>query len=147
MSGVGSAPRRRRAIIYAAAAAAVVVLLVVGLLVYSSAKHSKAADDKAGRLRSAFSAAGLPVPDRNEIVRVLGEDGGPMCTDPTNYLHKAILQYSMSNGAAGPGIRPVISDKQVVQGEVLAITIYCPQRLPEFTSYLTHLKFADVIKE
>jgi hypothetical protein len=70
------------------------------------------------------------------VVRVLGDDGGAICDDPNSALKKAILYGQLTNGAAGPGIWPVIADNRVVQGELAVIKIYCPQELPEFTDAL-----------
>jgi hypothetical protein len=140
-------PRRRRRITYLVLGILFVVIAGSALFAFNSAKTGRAATDKANQLAAAFAEAGLPVPTTEQITRTLGDDGGALCEDPNNYLRKAMLQYSMSNGAAGPGIRPIISDRQVVQGEVLAISVYCPEKLPEFTTYVTNLKFDDVIKE
>lgn len=140
-------PHKRRRTTYWVLGILFVVIAGGALLTFRSAKATQNATAKANQLAEAFAAAGLPKPTTDQISRVLGEDGGAMCKNPNDYLKKAILQYGMSNGAAGPGIRPVITDKQVVQGEVLAISIYCPEKLPEFTTYVTGLKFDDVIKE
>jgi hypothetical protein len=140
-------PNKRRRTTYWVLGILFAVMAGGALLAFSSAKANRVAEDKAAQLTSAFAAAGLPQPTTEQITRVLGDDGGPMCQDPNNYLHQAVLQYGFNNGATGPGIRPVISDKLVVQGEVLAISIYCPEKLPEFTAYVAKLKFDDVIKE
>jgi hypothetical protein len=68
------------------------------------------------------------------VVRVLGDDGGAICDDPNSALKKAILYGQLTNGAAGPGIRPVIADNRVVQGELAVIKIYCPRSCPSSPS-------------
>jgi hypothetical protein len=141
-------PKRKRVITYVVLGVIFLGLLGVAIGVFRHAKASASADQKAGQLQAAFSDAGLPVPDKEQITRVLGSDGGGMCDDPTDALRKAQLQAQMSTGAGGPGARPIISDEQVVQGEVLAIGIYCPDKLAEFTTYINdNLKFDDVINQ
>lgn len=76
---------------------------------------------------------------------MLGDDGGAVCADPNSALKKAILYGQLTNGAAGPGIRPVIADHRVVKGELLIIGIYCPDELPEFTKTAEDLKLDDVV--
>ena len=75
---------------------------------------------------------------------MLGDDGGAICDDPNSALKKAILYGQLTNGAAGPGIRPVIADNRVVQGELAVIKVYCPQELPEFTEFTDALKLDNV---
>jgi hypothetical protein len=140
-------PHRRRVITYWVLGILFLAIIGGALFAFNTAKASRVAADKAEQLKTAFATAGLPVPTTEQITRTLGEDGGAVCADPNDYLGKAMLNYSMSNGATGPGIRPIISDKQVVQGEVLVLSIYCPEQLAEFTKYVTDLKFDDVIKE
>jgi hypothetical protein len=140
-------PKRKRAITYVVLGAIFIALLAIALGVFRSAKSSVTANQRADKLRAAFAAAGLPQPSRNQIVRVLGDDGGEMCDNPTNALRRANLQAQLSNGAGGPGQRPIIADLDVVQGEVLAIGVYCPEKLAEFTTYIKNdLQFDDVIK-
>ena len=79
---------------------------------------------------------------------MLGRDGGAMCQDPNGALSRAMLQAQLSNGAGGPGQRPVIADTDVVQGETLAISVYCPDKLAEFTRYVKNtLTFDDVVHD
>jgi hypothetical protein len=141
-------PKRKRVVTYIVLGVIFLGLLAVALGVFSHAKASANANQKADQVQAAFTAAGLPAPPKDQIVRVLGEDGGPMCEDPTNALHKATLQAQMTNGAGGPGQRPVITDTDVLQGELIALGIYCPDKLAEFTTYIKdNYKFDDVVKQ
>ncbi len=137
-------PKRKRYITYVVLGGIFLILLIIAVLVFGSAKDSVQANRKAKQLQDAFAQAGLAVPDQNQIVRVLGSDGGPICQDPANALNQANLNAQLSNGAGGPGARPTVVDKNVVQGEALAISIYCPEQLPAFTNYVKGLKFDDV---
>jgi hypothetical protein len=118
----------------------------VALAVFHSAKSNAAADQKADQLVSELNAAGLRQPSKDQIVRVLGDDGGATCADPNSALKRGILLGELTNGAAGPGIRPVIADKKVVKGQLLIIKVYCPDQLQKFQEFVDSLKFADVAK-
>ena len=84
------------------------------------------------------------VPSQEQIVGVLGDDGGALCKDPASALRKSILFSQLTNGAAGPGIRPVIADSKVFKGQLLVIQIYCPDQLPRFQQMVEKLKTAPV---
>ena len=58
--------------------------------------------------------------------------GVPSAPTRTSALSRATLLAQLTNGASGPGIRPVIADSRVVQGELLVIKVYCPDELEEF---------------
>jgi hypothetical protein len=79
-------------------------------------------------------------------VRVLGDDGGAVCADPSSALVRAGYFAQLGNGAAGPGQRPVIVADRLVQGEQMILQIYCPDQLDEFTQFTEDLKYADVLK-
>jgi Tfp pilus assembly protein FimT len=139
-----STPRDRR-IIYAIVAGALVVLLVISFIFYRSAQSNQQAQDKANQLIAALQKAGVrAVPSQDQIVSVLGDDGGALCKDPANALRKSILFDQLTNGAAGPGRRPVIVDSRVFRGQLAAIQIYCPDQLPRFQQAVEKLKTAGV---
>jgi len=124
------------------------VFIVIGLFTFSAANKSKKADEKADQLIAAFQKAGAHrVPSKDQIVRVLGDDGGAVCDDPGNSLRKATLYSMISNGAAGPGMRPVIADTHVVLGELAVIQVYCPDELADFKSYVDDLKYDDTVEQ
>ena len=75
---------------------------------------------------------------------MLGDDGGAICKDPASALRKALLFSQLTNGAGGPGIRPVIVDSRIFKGELLVIQIYCPDELPQFQQMVEKLKTAPV---
>ena len=80
-------------------------------------------------------------------MRVLGNDGGATCTDPNEALNRAILLSQLTNGAAGPGARPVIADSRVFKFQQLIIEIYCPDDLTDFQKYVSDLKTDDVASD
>ena len=102
------------------------------------------AEEKADELIAALEDAGARAPDRDQIVRVLGEDGGATCEDPNDALNRAILLSQLSNGASGPGARPVVTDSRVFQGQKLIIEIYCPDELDDFNEFVDDLETDDV---
>jgi hypothetical protein len=138
---------RTRWITYVVIGVIVVVLVVVGLAVFRSAKASAAAEDKADQLVSELEGAGLPTPSKDQIVHVLGDDGGAICENPNSALKRAILYGMLSNGSGGPGIRPIIADNKVLQGQLLVVKIYCPNELPDVVKFIDDLKTADVVKD
>ena len=50
----------------------------------------------------------------------------------------------MSNGADGPGQRPIISDRDIALADTLIIDTYCPNKLPDFKSKIDKFKFDDI---
>ena len=136
-------PRERSAIYYIAWG--VLGLMVLGsLLVFNAARETAQAQQKADELIAALEEAGARTPDRDQIVRVLGEDGGATCEDPNDALSRATLLSLLANGATGPGARPVIADSRAVQGQLLIIEVYCPDELEDFQEFVDDLKTDDV---
>jgi Tfp pilus assembly protein FimT len=133
-----------RRIIYIVVAVVVVILLIIGLIAFSSARSTQQAEQKADQFIAALQAEGARTPTRDQVVRVLGDDGGATCNNPNDALSRGILLSLLSNGAAGPGIRPVIADSRVVRGQLLIIKIYCPDELEDFQEFVDDLKTDDV---
>jgi hypothetical protein len=137
-------PKRERTWIYVTSCVMLALVVVAALIVFESARDTAQAGRKADELIAALQEAGAHTPDRDQIIRVLGEDGGATCEDPNEALSRATLLSQVSNGATGPGARPVISDERIFQGQLLIIEIYCPDELDEFTTFVEDLKTADV---
>ncbi|MFP3712775.1 hypothetical protein [Puerhibacterium sp. TATVAM-FAB25] len=146
---VGSAAAERpdpwRRVVYWVALGLLVLLAVVALLTFEAARSTTQAQEKADQLVAALEDAGATPPSREQIVRVLGDDGGAACQDPGNALRKATLFSQLTNGASGPGVRPVLADSRVVQGELLIVEIYCPEELEDFQETVAGLELADVV--
>jgi hypothetical protein len=139
-----SATPRVRYIIYGVVAAVVVILMVVGLFAWHRAKSDRDAEAKADQLIAALDVAGARTPSREQVVRVLGTDGGPVCADPNEFLNRAAMLGQLTNGAGGPGSRPVIADSRAAKGELLVISVYCPEQLPAFQDFVNSLRTEDV---
>lgn len=135
---------RERSWLYFTAMCLLVLLAVIALFSFGSARETARAQEKADELVSALEAAGARAPDTDQIVRVLGDDGGATCQDPNKALSRATLLSQLANGATGPGARPVIADSRVVKGQLLIIEIYCPDELEDFAAYVDDLKTDDV---
>ena len=139
-----STPKHRR-VTYIVITVALVLLLVICFVFYRGAQSNQQSEEKANQLIAALQKAGVrAVPSQEQIVGVLGDDGGALCQDPASALRKSILFSQLTNGAAGPGIRPVIADSKVFKGQLLAIQIYCPDELPRFQQMVEKLKTAPV---
>ena len=140
-------PKRERSWIYITALVVLGVLVVAGLIAFNSARETRNAEEKADELIAALEDAGASAPDRDQIVRVLGEDGGATCENPNDALNRAVLLSQLSNGATGPGGRPVVADSRVFQGQKLIIEIYCPDELDDFNEFVDGLETDDVAGE
>ncbi|HET6666312.1 MAG TPA: hypothetical protein VFG98_03415 [Intrasporangium sp.] len=134
-----------RRTIYIVAGVVVLVLLVVALFSYRSKEASEQADQKANQLIAALTAAGAPTPEKNMIVRVLGDDGGAICQDPNGALSRATVLGSLMNGAGGPGMRPIIADNRMVKADLLIIQVYCPDELPSFQEFVDSLDLDNLV--
>ncbi len=136
-------PQRTRRITFLVLAVIFTILMAVALGVFRSARDSASSRAKADQLATSFTKAGLPEPDRDQIIRTLGEDGGAVCAEPDAALKRAVLNGLLVNGAGGPGQRPVLADRKALQGEALIIQTYCPEELPAFTEYVANLDLSD----
>jgi hypothetical protein len=142
-----SQPRRERSWIYYTALILLVALVVAALIVFRGARESREASDKADQLIAALEDAGARTPDKDQVVRVLGDDGGATCENPNDSLSRAVLLSQLSNGATGPGARPVIADSRVFKGQLLIIDVYCPDELDDFRAFVEDLETGDVAGE
>ena len=138
-----SSTKRSRSVLYIVSMVLLVVFAVIGLLMFKSARDTQQALEKADQLIATIEAAGGTAPQREQIARVLGDDGGAVCANPNDALSRATFQAQLSNGATGPGSRPVIADAQIARGELAILQIYCPEELAEFQQYIDGLKTAD----
>jgi glutamate:GABA antiporter len=130
-----------------AIAALVVLLAVAGLVVYKHGKDNQLARARADEVIALFEVHHLVTPvSRNEVINVLGTNGGPACASPNGALTRALRNQQLSNGAATVGSRPIRDSKQVVLGEQLVIQVYCPEKLPGFRQYVNAKKYYPVIR-
>lgn len=137
---------RERTVLYVAVGVVIGVLLVLALVLYRAADATRDAEAKADELIQALDEAGATItPSKDQIVTVLGDDGGAVCANPNDALSRATLQAQLANGAAGPGARPVITDRKILRGQTLIIEIYCPDELEEFQEYVDDLTTDDVV--
>jgi hypothetical protein len=139
-------PDRTRRTTYLVLGVVFLLLVGVALVMFGSARSDARAEEKADEYLAALSANGLGTPSKEQVVQVLGDDGGALCADPASALNRAVLYGALTNGAGGPGARPVIADNKVLQGQLLAIKVYCPAELEKFTEVVDGLKYADVAR-
>ena len=138
---------RERSWIYITACVVLGLMVLGALIVFSAARETVRAEEKADELIAALEDAGARTPDRDQIVRVLGDDGGATCDDPSEALSRATLHSMLANGATGPGARPVIADSRVFKGQLLIIEIYCPDELDDFKEFVDDLKTDNVASD
>ncbi len=132
----------KRTVIYVVSAVLLIGLVVVGLAVHRQNKAGREADQKADQLIASLQQDGFTAPSKDQIVRVLGNDGGLVCADPGRALGRAILLDKLSNGSGGPGQRPVIADRRAVRGGLRIVQIYCPEKIDKVKSYVDDLKLS-----
>jgi len=136
--------RRGRSVTYIISVVVLVVLTVIGLITFRGARETERAGERADQLITEIEAEGGTAPSREQIMRVLGDDGGAVCANPNEALSRATFLGMLMNGASGPGARPVIADNQVVQGQLLIVEVYCPDELDEFQKFVDGLETADL---
>lgn len=120
--------------------------VVVGLIQYKAVRSTNQSLDKANQLTDELVAAGFTRPDPATLARALGEDGGIVCEDPASALKSALWKINMSNGATGPGQRPVIADRRALQAEALVLKVYCPDTLHRIQEELDDLRTERTVK-
>jgi Tfp pilus assembly protein FimT len=140
-------PHGERTLLYVVIAVVVGALMIIGLFAFNSARDTKQAEDKADEFIASLAATGSRTPDRDQVVRVLGTDGGAVCTNPNKPLSRAVLLAQLTNGTGGPGGRPVVVDSKALQGQVLIMKTYCPDQLSKFQDFADKLKTANVLGE
>ncbi len=139
--------KENHSVLYWAIGIGLLVLCVIGLITFNARKSTEQAQQKAAQLTQKFQAAGLAVPASQEtIIRQLGDDGGYVCHDPGSALGRGLLYSQLSNGASFVGQRPVIAPRNVLQGELLILQTYCPDKVPSFRDKFDELKTDDTVK-
>ncbi|MFG2867912.1 hypothetical protein [Streptomyces sp. NPDC048338] len=133
--------------IYVGAIVLLVGMVVVGLIQYSAVRRTNQTAKKADELNTKLVEAGFPAPDTDITERLLGTDGGVVCEDPGSTLNNALWKiHQLSNGATGPGMRPVIADSTAVEIERIVLQVYCPDKVDEFEDDLGDLKTDDTVR-
>ena len=131
-------------VVYWVAVGLLVVLTVVALLAFRTAREQATATRKAEELVATLDAAGVErLPSVERVARVLGDDGGSVCAEPGNSLRRSTLLAMLTNGASGPGTRPVIVESRLLEGQVAVMSVYCPEHLEDVRAYLDDLRTVD----
>ncbi|MER7578861.1 hypothetical protein [Kitasatospora sp. NPDC097691] len=133
--------------IYIGAIVVLVGLVIAALLTYTQQKATNEAHRKANQLNDALVAKGFASRNTGNIADTLGTDGGAACNDPVSALKRGLWLVQLSNGAGGPGIRPIIADKMVLEAGAEVIKVYCPEKLADYQHRIDDLKTSDVIND
>ncbi|MFE4228808.1 hypothetical protein ACFRJ8_13065 [Arthrobacter sp. NPDC056886] len=134
-----SSTKRSRSIVYIVSVILLVLFAVTALVMFRHARETQQSLAKADQLIAEIDAAGGTAPSREQIARVLGDDGGAVCANPNDALSRATFHSQLTNGATGPGSRPVIANGRVAKGELAIIKIYCPDKLADFQQFIDGL--------
>ncbi|MBM7502814.1 hypothetical protein ACFPER_04985 [Agromyces aurantiacus] len=138
-------PKRERSVIYIVTVVVLVVLAVIAVVMFLSARQEVKAQDKAEQFLASLEEQGIDTSlTAEQVARVLGDDGGGVCANPNDALSRAILFDRLSNGAAGPGQRPILAEDRLLEGELLIIQTYCPDELEDFQKFVDEL---NTVKE
>ncbi|MGW2015863.1 hypothetical protein [Streptomyces sp. NPDC001927] len=133
--------------IYIGSIVVLVVMMIIGLFTYKQQKATNEAHAKANQLNDALVAQGFQPRNTGNIANVLGTDGGPVCEDPNSALKRGLWLVQMANGAAGPGMRPVIADDRVLRAGLEVVEVYCPDKLDEYREKIEDLKTSDTVND
>jgi len=134
---------RERGVIYTVVIVVLIIVTVIALLMFRTDRQNQAADEKAAELIQAFESAGMVAPSSDQIARVLGDDGGATCANPNGALTRGLVLNELTNGAAGPGRRPIIVEDRVLKSQLLIIGVYCPDELPNYEEFVDRLETAN----
>lgn len=147
MRATDSTGTHQNRLVYWVAVGLLVVLAVIGLASYRGARETQVALEKADELIAVLADAGVdPLPSQEQVAGVLGDDGGSVCQDPGAALRQATFFSMLTNGASGPGTRPVITDDRLLRGQLAVMDVYCPDQAEEARAYLDDLETDDVVK-
>ncbi|HEY2535398.1 MAG TPA: APC family permease, partial [Solirubrobacteraceae bacterium] len=132
---------------YWLAAVAVFALLVIGLVKFTGEKKNQESVAKAQQLTQKLEQKGLTVPASQEtFIKAFGTDGGAVCENPASALGKATLFGQLTNGAGFVGVRPIIVDRRVLEGETAVLETYCPEKVGKYRETIQHLETEGTIK-
>ena len=132
--------RRGRSVLYIVVVVILIILAVVGLFTFRAGRQSAQAQDKATELVASLHAAGLRAPSTEQIVGLLGTDGGAVCANPSDALYRALVLDQLTTGTGGTGMRPIISERQVLTGTLAVMKVYCPKEVPDFQKFVDNLQ-------
>ncbi|MFF9013374.1 hypothetical protein ACF09C_10470 [Streptomyces sp. NPDC014870] len=133
--------------IYLGAIVVLVGMVIVGLVQYSAVRRDNQTATKAKELSDQLVRAGYPAPDQDTVERLLGTDGGAVCDDPGSALKTALYRLQqLSNGATGPGQRPIIADSQAIGAERIVLQVYCPDQVDDFDEAVDDLKTDETVR-
>jgi hypothetical protein len=136
-------PEHNHTVLYVALALAFVALGAWGIAVFEQHKDTEEALEKATALNLLRVDEGLPTLDTESVARVLGTDGAALCDNPGELLEQGALKQQFMNGATGPGMRPILATRNLIEGQRLIIEVYCPDEAADYENAVNDLKLVD----
>ena len=129
--------------LYAIVGAVFAVLLIVMLVTYDYSKQNAEADRKADQLIALYEKAGLPTPvDRDQVARVLGDDGAVVCEPLKNGAELGALKSRLGVGGEFY-VRSTDVDEKALFGLTAIVRVYCPAQLPDLEDFLDGFDLKD----
>lgn len=132
--------------IYTIVGGILAVLLVVMLATWRYNRSSAEANRKAQQLIASYEQAGLRTPaSTRQVARLLGTDGGAVCKLAGSKIQQGYLKTRLGVGGEFY-YRPVTVDRKVLQGFVLIVRAYCPEKLDSVRDLVKSLHYDNVIR-
>jgi hypothetical protein len=122
------------------------VLLIVMLVGWNYDRQNEEADAKATQLIDAFEQAGLRAPDKDQIARTLGDDGGQVCETADSKLVQGYWKLRLMIGGEYY-VRAVRLDPRIRTGFSLVVDVYCPEKRPDVEELFEDWNFDDVVRD
>ena len=117
-------------------------------------RHLYAADEQRHRQEQSPTAGevlrkeGLPVPSSLEVLtNALGTNGGAVCKGSGYNLTDAILDRQLTPGGGVTSASPLPLEKEVLNGQLATIEVYCPSRAAAFIKHFHKYKLYDLNKK
>jgi hypothetical protein len=129
--------------VYVALVVVIVALMIAGVALWSEEQESKEARAKAQEFIGKLEAAGLAAPSEDAAVRLFGTDGGSFIREPDMDLWQA--EYAWVHGTSGAATRPVILDPEFLEAASIFVSVYAPEKMEAFESWVDGLKLQETI--
>ena len=122
------------------------VLLIVMLVAWNYDRQNEEANAKADELIAAFEDAGLRAPDRDQIARTLGDDGGQVCETADSELVQGYWKLRLMIGGEFY-VRATRLPEPIREGLALVVDVYCPEKRPDIEDFFEDWDFDDVVRD
>ncbi len=125
-----------------------IALAVIGVVVFPQPANNGVAKKKAVQLEQLLRREGLPIPSSLKVLtNALGTNGGAVCKGSGYNLTDAIFNQQLAAGGGVVAARPLPVEKEVLNGQLATIDVYCPSRAPAFRKHFDKYKLYQLNKK